>query len=144
MKTRFISQLLLLILLSGCSNSEKIALQNSIEIAKASYQQWYNVSPETGEPSERGIDLFVSVDNFPDDAELLHIVFDNRVSFLPDYSTTEENRLLIEARIVLESELLADISGANDVSDRLVFKTKDGEIQHTEIHIWEQRPTRIL
>lgn len=144
MKTRFISHLLLLFLLSGCSNFEKIASQNSIEITKATYQQWYSVSPETGEPSERGIDLVISVNNFPVDAEPLYIIYNNHRSFLPDYSTTEENKILIEARIILESGLLVDVSNNDDLSDRFVFKTKDGDIQHREIHIWEQLSNRVL
>lgn len=142
MKLQFIFILGIFLFLYSCSSSnQQAASEGNISIS-GSFQYWYTSVPAETEFSEKGIDL--RIEFYPEEliSKPLYIIFNERKSFPASVTKSENNeiKLLIKARIILESSLLHEISEFAPHSDRLVYHDEDGSLQYAEINNWEKMP----
>ena len=145
MKSPFIFSACLFLFIGGCasSNNHSQADEESL-IISSSYQHWYATAPGESEFSERGIDLWLELQHNDKIYRPEYIIFNERKSFPAEVNkpSDDEGQFLIKARILLESSLFAEKSQMTELSDRLVFRDEEGELQYVEISSWERLPDR--
>jgi len=139
MKTSFIILVSFITFLSGCMQSKKTSYNNNIEIVKAAFEDWNEISPAESDVMEQGTDLEIIVQNWPEDAVPEHIIFRNRKSFAAEITDTTDAGVKIEARIIRRSAVMSERSESVQLSDRLVYTGSDGEPGFIEIEEWKLR-----
>lgn len=144
MKTPFIFITILFLFVSGCASSNQQAKAEDSALIAGNYQHWFATTPGESEFSERGIDLLLELHQHSKIYQPEYIIFNERESFPVEVSQPEgeDGKLLIKARILLESSLFAEKSQKAHLSDRLVFRDEDGELHHIEISNWKRLPDR--
>lgn len=144
MKTLFIFILYTFLFIYGCSSSNQHVRSEGEIFITNTYQHWFASAPGESEFTERGIDLRLKL--YPENSisNPLHIIFNERKSFPVTviYPKDSEEKLFIEGRILLESSLFNEHSDHVPVSDRLVFRDKDGSLHYEEINDWKRLPDR--
>lgn len=144
MKSLFIFCVPLIVTLLGCSVSKNSLKPESSFVVNATYQNWIGFSQHQTEPAERGIDLTVIMNPMPENAEPQYIIFQERKSFAPVVTTTDDQKIKIEAKIIIESDILTEVSGKSALSDRLVITKSDGTTDYIEIKSWERLPNKTI
>ena len=139
MKTSFIILVSFITFLSGCMQSKKTSYNNNIEIVKAAFEDWNEISPAESDVMEQGTDLEIIVQNWPEDAVPEHIIFRNRKSFAAEITDTTDAGVKIEARIIRRSAVMSGRSESVQLSDRLVYTGPNGEPDFIEIEEWKLR-----
>lgn len=140
MKPHFIFLTLMLFAFSGCAQQKNAGTENPENIIRAVAEEWRSASPVEDEFTEHGTDLTIELNNYLSGARFSHIIYNGRKSFPATVDTTENNTLLIQARVVYESEMLARTSNQSDLTDRLVFQYKYGETDFIPIQSWTEKP----
>ncbi len=136
---------LLLFFFGGCAFSDKLLeADEESPVISSSYEHWFSTAPGETEFSERGIDLRLELHQNSKIFRPEYIIFNERMSFPAEVSwpDDDEDKIVIKARILLESSLFSEISRQSELSDRLVFRDDEGELQYVEISNWERLPDR--
>lgn len=136
MKITFIFLISFLFLTAGCSSTENTANSKNMKVVTATYDHW-SKAPQKSDVPEKGIDLTVTVQNWPEDYQPAFIVYSKRKSFEPSITDSTGNSIIIEARIIQASSMMAETSESVELSDRLVFTNANGEEGFVEIENWE-------
>lgn len=142
MKTLFIFSLTLFLFATACSSSEKAASNNSIQLTEASYYNWTASIPGDEDNIERGTDLVLTFSSWPEKFNPEAVIFYNKRSFPAEIEQVEGNRVVIKARIMHESTVLAEVSERVNLSDRLIYTNEDGDTLYLEIDEWERMSDR--
>lgn len=109
-----------------------------IEIVRGSYIHWSEAPPRQSDVRERGTDLELIVENWPEGAEPRYIIYGKMRSFPVEISDSTESGLKMEARILRTSAVMSETSERVEQSDRLVFKSADGKTGYVEINEWSR------
>ncbi|CAN5453495.1 hypothetical protein BH23BAC3_BH23BAC3_24200 [soil metagenome] len=145
MKSLFIFITYVLLFCSCASSNQPAQAENNLFI-DTSFQHWYATAPGESDYTERGIDLRLELNSAVLISNPLYIIFNERESFPVEVSKLEsednEEKLLIEARILLDSALFPDQSDHVLLSDRLVYCDEDDNLQYFEINNWKRLPDR--
>lgn len=107
-----------------------------MQIVSAGYNKWSDPPTGNSDVPEKGIDLAVIVENWPDGAIPHYIVYGNRKSFKAEITDTTDLGVSISARIITSSSTLMQKSEKVEVSDRLVYESFEGETRFIEIEEW--------
>jgi hypothetical protein len=142
MKALLIFILTLFLFANSCSSSEKTASNNSIQLAGAAYYNWTASIPGDENSFERGTDLTLTFSNWPEKFNPEAVIFQNRRSFPAEIEQIEGTRVIIKARIVHESTVLAEVSERVNLSDRLIYTNEDGDTIYLGIDEWERMSDR--
>lgn len=137
MRTTFISIILFITLLFGCSSYNQTSV-DEIEITRAGFKHWSEAPVVESDVRERGTDLELIVNNWPENAEPRHIIFRGRKSFPSEISDTTDAGVRITARIIMRSAVMSETSERVEQSDRLVFTRSDGKNRFIEIDEWSR------
>lgn len=138
MKAAFILLTSLLLLLLGCASTENTASSKNMLVENATFSPWSQPPSPGSDIPERGIDLTIAVRNWPQGYEPRHIVYEKRKSFGAEITDRTESEVIIEARIIQASSVIAETSESTEASDRLVFATPEGEKGYIEINNWQK------
>jgi hypothetical protein len=123
-------------LLQGCSSSQETANDDSMEVVYATYQKWSDPSPVGSDVPERGTDLTVSVQHWPDEYTPQYIIYEKRQSHGASIADTAGVTVFIEGRIMKTSSVLQETAKAMDLSDRLVYTNAEGDTSFVKIENW--------
>lgn len=137
MKAAFILATSLLLLLSGCGSTQNTASSKNMLVENATFKPWSQPPSAGSDIPERGIDLTLTIKNWPQGYEPQHIVYSNRKSFNAEITSRTEAEVIIEARIIQASSALAETSESTEASDRLVFINSEDKTGYIEINNWE-------
>lgn len=110
----------------------------SIDVLQASYKHWSHRPPVQSDVRERGTDLKLTVENWPEGVDFQHIIYRKMKSFPVEVTDSTETGFTMNARIIRTSAVMSETSERVELSDRLVFKTEDGKTHHVEIKEWER------
>ena len=135
MKTTNIFLLSFILLLAGCSLFEKVSKNGKMHVVEAGYNDW-SQAPQRGDVPEKGTDLAIIVQNWPEGATPQHIIFEKHKSLGAEINNRSEVGVVINARIVRASTKLPQTSEEVDLSDRLVYTDSNGDTQFIEIEEW--------
>lgn|SRR5699024_511548 len=124
---------------SGCSSSKNTTQDGKMHISKAEYKNWTEPPIQNSDVPEKGTDLYVSIENWPQDANAEYILYNKQKSFEPEVVDSSDNEISIKARIVTLSSVLVDKSKKIDLSDRLVYTTTQGDTSFIEIPAWDKK-----
>lgn len=138
MRITFITILSFFLLLMACSSGEKLMIDNDINITQAEYIHWRDAPATQSGVPERGTDLELIAESWPEEAEPRHIIYRKMRSFPAEITDTTETRVVIFARIIRSSAVLEQTSDRVELSDRLVFTTADGKTKYVEIDEWSR------
>lgn len=138
MKTIIITILSFFLMLIGCASEKELLNNYDIEIAQASYEHWSNRPPIESDVRERGTDLRLVIENWPEGADPMYIIYRKMKSFPVEIADRSETMTTLEARIIRSSAVMSETSERIDATDRLVFKDENGEIGFIEIKEWER------
>jgi len=142
MKRKFIFILLISILVWSCKSSEPPKESTSGQPFEITVQHWFANPDSDSNFTERGIDVTIIFHEGDRTLTPEYVIFNDRKSFTPIITPTVENFYKIEARIILESSLLQQISERVNQTNRLVFTNSDGEYLYIEFKEWETLPNR--
>jgi hypothetical protein len=140
MKRLFIFFALIPIAFSGCAQQKTTLAENPDTIIRAEAEEWRSTPPGEDDFTEHGIDLIIEIPIEWSDHTFNFIVYDGRKSFPVAIDSTKQNTLLIRARVLFNSVLLAETSERTNLTDRLVFQKANGETDFIPIHSWTQKP----
>lgn len=139
MKQLFILFLFLLSV-SGCVHQKSGSHGNPEPVLLAEAEEWRASAPGIEELTEHGTDLTVELQNRFSDVQFIYMIYKGRKSFPVTVQTTESGTVLVKARVLYESNLLAEPSGRSDLSDRLVFQDENGTYDFIPLHSWSRKP----
>src|SRR6056297_1514872 len=139
MKQLFIFYLLLL-LGFGCAHQESVNHQNSGLVLRAEAEEWRSSAPGTNDFTEHGTDLTMELSNQLNNAQFSYVIYNGRKSLPVTIDTTEDKTLLVQARVIYESDLLSETSARSGHTDRIVFQDKNGKTDFLTIHSWTEKP----
>jgi hypothetical protein len=128
----------LLMMIAGCSTSQKADHNKNPHIVKAGYHHWSHVPLQGSTVPENGTDLALIVKNLPAGAKPATIIYHHRKSFQPVITDTTKAGIVMSARIVIASSVLHDLSEKTDRSDRFIYQTADGATNYIKIEHWTQ------
>ena len=111
---------------------------HDIDISEASYEHWSNRPPVQSDVRERGTDLKLIVENWPEGAEPRHIIYRKMRSFPVEIVDSTETGMTVQARIIRTSAVMSETSESVELSDRLVFRSADGKTGYVEIDEWSR------
>ncbi len=134
----FITVLSFFLLLTACSPEKKLVIDSDINIIKAEYKHWRDAPATQSDVPERGTDLRLVVQYWPEGAEPHHIVYRKLKSFPAEVTDTTETRVVIFARIIRSSAVFEGTSERVELSDRFVFTAADGKTRYVEINEWSR------
>lgn len=138
MKTAFLFLVTLTFFLVGCSSSENTASKENMKVVNASFSSWSEPPPSNSDIPERGIDLTLTIHNWPQGYKPKYIVYDKRKSLAASVADSNEKNVVITGRIIRTSSVLVETSESMEVSDRLVFTDSEGETGFIEIDNWQR------
>lgn len=136
MKTGVISFILLFVAVISCSSTKHTTQKAKMQIVTAEYNKWSDPPKQNSDVPEKGVDLAVTVKNWPDSAAASSVIFNQQKSFKPKITQKTDSTVVINARIVITSSLLVNTSDDVTLSDRLVYDLEDGGTQFIEIENW--------
>lgn len=137
MKTTFITIITFFLMFLGCAN-QKMMMDNQTEIVRATFSHWSEAPPVRSDVRERGTDLELIVDNWPEGAVPEYFIFRKMQSFPAEITDSTEAGLKIFARIIRTSAVMEETSKRAELTDRLVFRQADGEWRFVEISEWSR------
>jgi hypothetical protein len=137
MKSPIIFLVAIFPLVISCSTTKYSAESNNMEIVEAVYDQWSKPPPASSDIPERGIDLTITVQNWPQSYDPAYLVYDNFQSYSASIADSSNNSVTITARIIRTSSVMVETSPQVDQSDRLVFENADGAKGYIEILNWQ-------
>lgn len=138
MKVTFITVVSFFLLLIGCLSKEKLMADHDIEIINASYKHWSEAPSVQSDVRERGTDLKLIVENWPEGAEPRYIIYRKMKSFPVEIADSSDAGMTLQARIIRTSAVMSETSERFEQSDRLVFRAADGETHYVEIEEWNR------
>lgn len=109
-----------------------------INLISAEYIHWSEAPTVQSDVRERGTDLKLQVGNWPEGADPIYIVYRKMRSFPAEITDSTETGVVIFARIIRRSAVLEETSERVEESDRLVFKTPEGDTGYLEIGEWSR------
>jgi hypothetical protein len=131
-----------ILILGSCtvyeSVRDKITGANDMEVVNAGYSNWSEPPVNNSDVPEKGIDVAVIIENWPEGAVPAYIVYQNRKTLNANISTTSDMGIVINGRIVLASSVLQERSQRIDVSDRLAYVGPEGDTKFVEIKEWSR------
>jgi hypothetical protein len=139
MKQLFIFYLLLLFGF-GCAHQKSANHNNPNLVLSAEAVEWRSFAPGEDDFTEHGVDLTIKLSDQFNEAQFRYVIYDGRKSFPVTVHTAENSTLWVQARVIYESDLLADTSTRSDLTDRLVFLDEDGTTDFTPIQSWTEKP----
>lgn len=125
-------------LLQGCSSSQNTRNDDSMKVVYATYEKWSEPSPVGSDVPERGTDLTVSVQHWPDEFTPQYIIYEKRRSHGASIADTAGVTVFIKARIMKTSSVLQETAEGVDQSDRLVYTNAEGDTSFVEIEDWDR------
>ena len=138
MKLLIIFLLTLFPVMSGCSATQNSADTKNMTIISATYDRWSQPPTDGSNIPERGVDLTLTVQNWPQGYQPNYIVYQNLKSYNASIVERSANRVIIEARIIRASSVMTETTSRVEQSDRLVFNDSDGAEGFIEIHNWQR------
>ena len=141
MKKIFIPLFAILLWVGGCSHTKNTTQEGKMHISRAEYKKWTEPPIQNSDVPERGTDLFVTVEHWPQDATPAYIIYHNRKISQPEITDSTDTGTLIQARTIDLSTVLVDKreTQKTDLSDRLVYATAKGDTSFIEIEEWSKR-----
>lgn len=124
----------------GCAHQKSVNPDNPEPILRAEAEEWRASAPGQNEFTEHGVDFSIELQEEFSDIPFSFIIYDGRKSFPATTETTESGTVLVHARVLIESDLLAETSVRSDLTDRLVFQTEDGTTDFIPVNSWIQKP----
>lgn len=124
------------LLLTGCSSSKDTADKENMQVINATYEQWSEPPPAGSDVPERGTDLTIRIQNWPDGYVPQHIIYNSRKSLSASVTDSTVDSVEITGRIIRTSAVLRETSETIDLSDRLVFTDSGGDTSFVEISEW--------
>lgn len=125
-------------LLQACSASQNSTNEDSMQVVNATYKKWSEPSPVGSDVPERGTDLTVSVQHWPDEYTPQYIIYEKRRSHGATIADTAGVTVFIDARIMKTSSVLQETAKGVDLSDRLVYTNTEGDTTFVEIEDWNR------
>ncbi|MGF1670333.1 MAG: hypothetical protein ACFCU6_07790 [Balneolaceae bacterium] len=120
-------------------STSKTTQDHNIQIVEAVYTEYNEVSPVRSDVREQGFDLSLFVRNWPEGANPDYLVYRQRKSFPAELTGNSDNGVVIEARIIVRSAVMAEVSERIELSDRLVFIDRNGNSDFIEIQNWTRK-----
>lgn len=124
--------------LMGCSTSERSVNKQNMQVVHSTYNSWSNPPSAGTEVPEKGTDLTVVVEDWPEGYTPKYIVYNKRKTLAATVEEREEDKSVITGRIIRMSGLIQERSERVELSDRLVFTNPDGETGYIKIKNWER------
>lgn len=124
--------------ISGCSVTKNTADTKNMIITSATYDRWSEPPPAGSDIPERGVDLTLTIQSWPQGYQPNHIIYHNLKSYNASIADSSANRVIIEARIIRASSVMTETTSRVEQSDRLVFNDSDGAEGFIEIHNWQR------
>jgi len=144
MKKHFISIMVILFFIGSCAPGKQTISTDTGFIVSGTYQYWFASIPgETG-ISERGIDIILELRDDVSIHNPLHLIFNERKSFSLSLNRSEDGGSpdSIEATILLESAMFNEISERVQLSNRVVYRDSDGNLQYEVFENLSRLPDR--
>jgi hypothetical protein len=138
MKVAFIFLTSFLGIITACSTQKNTAGQENIEIVSATYKPWSEPPPSGSDIPERGIDLTITVKNWPTSYKPEYIIYNKQQSFSASVASQSDSQTIIEGRIIRTSSRLTETSKSVNQSDRIVYTNQDGNKEYIAIEQWKQ------
>ena len=139
MKKLFIPLVALLLSTLSCSSVKNMGQEDKMQIITAEYKKWSEPPVQNSDVPEKGTDLFVTVQDWPQDAVPVYIVYQNKKSFKPEIADSSDNHTVIKGRIITTSSVLEGRPGKTELSDRLTYTTAKGDTSYVEIDQWQRK-----
>jgi hypothetical protein len=124
----------------GCVHQKSASHENPELVLRAEAEEWRASAPGMDELTEHGTDLTIELQNRFSGAQFIYMIYKGRKSFPVTVQTTGSGTVLVKARVLYESDLLAEPSGRSDLSDRLVFQQENGTYDFIPIQNWSRKP----
>jgi len=144
MKKHFIFNTVILFIIGSCASSKQDVTPNSEFILSGTYQYWFASAPAEPDISERGIDIILKLRDDVSIPDPLHLIFNERKSFSLSLILSEDgvSPNFVEATILLESSMFSEISERVQLTDRFVYRDRDGNLQYEEFVYLQRLPDR--
>lgn len=120
------------LLFAGCSSSQNTTGNDNLQVLNATYKHWSHPPSGGSDVPERGTDLEVTLQSWPEGYTAEYFVFNSRKS-LPVTKHESDTTWIITGRIIRSSAMLDEQSESVDLSDRLVYINPKGEAEFVEI-----------
>ncbi|MBN2732883.1 MAG: hypothetical protein JXR26_10685 [Balneolaceae bacterium] len=140
MKTSFIFLVSFVLLLAGCAALEDLTDGENFEIANAGFENWRQAPVQGGDVPEVGTNLAIIVRDWPEPEEGYtpkYIIYNERKSFPVEITNREDNKTVMNAKIIRSSSVMSKTSEEVNLSDRLVFTRPNGEVGFLKIEEWQ-------
>lgn len=124
----------------GCAHQQPLNQENPDLVLRAEAEEWRSSAPGVNELTEHGTDLTIELSDQFAGGQFMHIIYSNRKSFPVTVDTTENNTILVQARVIYTSDILAETSEQSNQTDRLVFQTDEGNIDFIPVLTWSKKP----
>ncbi|MGD8426745.1 MAG: hypothetical protein PVH63_03890 [Balneolaceae bacterium] len=115
-----------------------MASKRNMQVINATYKHWSHPPASGSDVPERGINLKITLQNWPEGYKPKYIVFERLESHSATVAKYEEDKVIITARIIRVSNKLTRTAKSTTLSDRLVFSDPDGNIGFIEIIDWQR------
>jgi len=125
-----------------CSATNKSSNKKQMKVVNAYYKNWSKPPLSDSDVPEKGIDLRIQLDDWPEEAKPMHIIYNGRTSFPAEIDDSTANKVTIKARIIINSSVLNETSEKTSKTDRLVYRTSDSTITYLPIKSWKNRAKR--
>lgn len=135
----FISVFTILLVAGGCSSLKNTVQKRNMQIISAEYEKWTKPPVQNSSVPERGTNLYLTVQHWPQNGSPVYIVFRGNKSFKPVTINSNGNHTTMKARTIELSSVLVDKRNEPAVSDRLVYVTAEGDTAFIEIKKWRER-----
>ncbi|HEX6983105.1 MAG TPA: hypothetical protein VF181_10125 [Balneolaceae bacterium] len=130
--------LLCFAILNGCSSTKDIVNTKNMQVVNATFKQWSEPPRSGSDIPERGTNLTVMIQNWPEAYSPQFIVRNKWKSFPTTITDSTGNRVVITGRIIRTSGMMKEKSGKVNLSDRLVFINAEGKSGYIEINDWQR------
>lgn len=138
MKRTFIFLIVLSYFFAGCASSQDTTNKKNMQVVAATFSQWSEPPRAGSDIPEKGVDLEVTVRNWPQEYKPEYIVYNGRKSLNATIIDSTESITRITGRIVRTSGVLVETSESIEASDRLLFTDSDGDSGYIEIKKWQR------
>lgn len=119
---------------AGCASSRM--LDKQMEVVNATYKPWSEPPPSASDVPEKGTDLTVSVQHWPDDYTPQYIIYEHRRTHSARIANKAGVTVFIKGRIIRSSSVMRQTSEKVELSDRLVYTDAEGDTSFVEIEDW--------
>lgn len=109
-----------------------------MQVTKATAELWSEPPREGSDVPERGADLTITAQNWPEGYAPDHVVYNGHKSVSASIADSTDTTVTIRARIIRSSGVLNKTSERLNLSDRLVFTDREGGRGFIEISEWQR------